>query len=480
MIGDSNIVGYDFSSDLDLPPSFSSLLESASLNQKKNMLIKLREVIRSEINFQRKPDNIIDFGRYVELVKNFLPSDHIDDLVIAEVEDLGLLKNSLKPQTQWLSNDTRSYCFSDKPNLRHDAKDIKQFPSICKLMELVNKDSRTTQDADSALIIVYNNNRAGIDFHDDGESLIDSNSSISTLSFGSSRRVDFCDHTLHPRLPQHTLGCEDHGLMIMKPGCQQKLVHRVRQGTQSVNADKADVRFVISFRKLVPDNRDPEVSFSNPTTSTDENVDSTNKFNTSTSPNRVTLIAGDSFSMGLDEVKLGRKGRRKVINLSKGGSTIKEVSLQLDGFFLSSQQNVVVDKVFVCVGSNDIRHCRENGVRHLKQPLVSLVEQIKMTFPDANVWFQCMIPLPLQHKFSVANVEQYNKLLFEICTFMKVYYLDIFDRFLVFDERRRCFYRDEYLFVNRSNIHLNKLGLSILARSYIRCIHSNRFNPLGF
>ena len=477
MLHDTSSVGYDLSDEFDLPPSFNSLLESASLIQKKNMLIKLREAIKNEISFRHKSKNVIDFGQYVELVKNFLPSDHLDDLVVAEVEDLGLMKKSNKPQTQWLSNDTRSYCFSDKPKLRHDAMDIKKFPTICRLMELVNKDSRTTQDADSALIIVYNNNRAGIDFHDDGESLIDSNSSISPLTFGSSRMVDFCDHSLRPRLPQQSLECENHDLVIMKPGCQQKLLHRVRQGTPSANED---VRIVISFRKLMPDNGDPEVSFSNPNISMGGKVD-TPPIKSNISPNRVTLIAGDSYSKDLDEVKLGRKGRRKVINLSKGGSTIKDVSLQLDGFFLaSSQQDILVDKVFVCVGANDIRHCRENGVRHLKQPLVLLVEQIKMIFPHANVWFQCLVPLPLQHKYSVANVEQYNKLLFEICTFMKIYYLDILEHFLVFDERRGYFYRDEYLFVNRKNIHLNKLGLSILARSYLRCIHNNRFNPLGF
>ena len=436
------------------------------------MLITLREVIKSDISFQRKQKIDIDFGQYVNHVKNFLPSDHLDQLIIAEVEDLGLFKKSNKPQSQWLSSDMRSYCFSDKPQLKHDARDIKDFPVICGLMDLVNKDSRTTQDANSALVIVYNNNKAGIDFHDDGESLMESNSSISTLTFGSSRVVDFCDHALRPRTPQHSVECGNHDLMIMKPGCQQKLVHCVRQGA---SADNNDVRVVISFRKLA-DNQDAEVSFDSPKvlprSSTPTKV---------SSPNRVTIIAGDSFSVGLDEVKLGRRGRRKVVNLSKGGASIKEVSLQLDQFFLdSSQVTCTVDKVFVCVGANDIKHCRENGVRHLKQPLVSLVEQIKEIYPDANVWFQCMVPLPLQHQYSVRNVEQFNKMLFEVCSFMKVYYLDIFKQFLVYNPHRRCSYRNEYLFFDRRNIHFNRVGLSLLARAYIRCIHSDSFNPLGF
>ena len=479
MLSNSDRVGYDMSDDVDLPPSFQSLLDSSSLIQKKNMFIKLRENIKSEISARRVKSSDIVFGEYVEHVKDFLPANHLDDVIIAEVEDMGLLKKSNKPQSQWLSCDKRAYCFSDKPQLKHDAKDIKEFPTISTLMDLVNKDSRTTQDANSALVIVYNNNRAGIDFHDDGESLIDSNSSISTLTFGSSRMVDFCDHSIRPRIPQHTLECGNHDLMIMKPGCQQRLVHRVRQGTSSDD----DLRIVISFRKLAAVNDDSEVSFNVPSTPSVKNGDSPppKANNLLKSPNKVTIIAGDSFSVGLDEVRLGRKGRKKVINLSKGGASIKDVSLQLDLFFLaSSQQDCIVEKVFVCVGANDIRHCRENGVRHLKQPLVSLVEQIKMSFPDANVWFQCLVPLPLQHQYSVVNVEQYNKLLFEVCSFMKVYYLDVFKKFLIFDNRRRCFYRDEIMFVDRRNIHLNKLGLSLLARFYIRCIHSERFNPLGF
>ena len=58
--------------------------------------------------------------------------------------------------------------------------------------------ARTTQDANAALVKVYNINRAAIDFHDDDEAIIDSNSSISTVSFGPSRTVEFCDHARRP------------------------------------------------------------------------------------------------------------------------------------------------------------------------------------------------------------------------------------------------------------------------------------------
>ena len=461
----SDKIGYNFDEE-GLPPSFNDLMFSCTLAQKKAMLVALSNSIKRDVEKRTKRN--IDFNQYVEVVKDFLPSDYFDEAIKAEVTELGLLKKADKPQTQWLSCDSREYCFSDNAKLKHPAKNIKQFPAICKLMEQVNSDSRTTQNADSALVIVYNSMYAGIDFHNDGEKLIDSNSSISTVTFGSTRDIDFCNHALRPRVAQHTLQCDNHDLMIMKPGCQENLVHRVCQG-KTFDIANDDWRIVISFRKLSPEVvQDPEISFDNRTSNP-----VTAEKDKPTPPTRVTIIAGDSFSAALDAERLGRKGRKNVVNLSKGDATIKDVSLQLDCYFLSnSYGNVVVEKIFVCVGTNDIRNCRENGVRHLKSPLVSLAEQIKMSFPDAAVWFQCIVPLPLQHQYSVRNVEQYNTMLFEVCSYMKIFYLDIFKNFLVFNLRRGCFYRRESLFVDQHNIHFNRFGLGILARNYIHLIHS--------
>ena len=90
-------------------------------------------------------------------------------------------------------------------------------------MESVNNDTITTQDANAALVIVYNINRSAIDFHDDDEAMIDSNSSISTVSFGpsASRTMEFCDHARRPRNAQHAVECDSHDMMVMKLGCQK-------------------------------------------------------------------------------------------------------------------------------------------------------------------------------------------------------------------------------------------------------------------
>ena len=113
-------------------------------------------------------------------------------------------------------------------------------------------------------------------------------------------------------------------------------------------------------------------------------------------------------------------------------------------------------------------------------PLVRLSQLVKLLFPDATVWFQCLMPLPLQHAYSIPNVEGYNKLLYEVCSYTSSYLLDIFDDFLCLNLHTGNYFRRESLFVNASNIHPNKRGLGVLAKSYLRVIHSNRFNPFGY
>lgn len=160
-------------------------------------------------------------------------------------------------------------------------------------------------------------------------------------------------------------------------------------------------------------------------------------------------------------------------NLSTGGAKIGDVCKQVDSFYVSNHD--VVSQVFVSVGPNDIRDCRANGEKHLKEALSDLANKIKLLFPDAKVWFQCLIQLPEQHKFSIKNVNMYNNLLWEVCSNSQVYYMDCFSLFLGFNG-----YRREFLFKSRGNIHPNNFGLGILTRCYITLIHPRTFNPLGY
>ena len=461
--------------DIDVLSAFRDLLTLSTTSQKKTMLLSIRESLKHDYS-DMKAKSDISFDDYVEVVRDFDPVSNFDDGIMAEIESLGLLKKSNKPQTQWLSLDDRDYCYTDNSKFKHSPKAISDFPAIFGLMNEVNKLDCTTKDADAALVLVYNTNSAGINWHDDGEQLIDGNSSISAVTFGSSRNIQFCDHTSYPRLPQHTVQCGNHDIMVMKPGCQERLVHRVcRDGV----SNEPGRRIVISFRKLVPKNDDSVTSHDLFGVTSDGGTDDDTPVR---HVSKVTIIAGDSHTVGLDHVKLGRKGKRNVVNLSERGAHIADVKKQLEKFYMSHEHaggNVIVEKIFICVGTNDIRHCEEKGTRSMKVPLLYLAEQIKLMFPDAAVWFQSLLPLPWQNKFTYKNVEQFNQVIYEVCRQSQSYYLNVFQDFLVYNPYYGFSYRYEPLFVNYKNIHLNRTGLSILARRYINLIHNN-FNPLGY
>ena len=132
--------------------------------------------------------------------------------------------------------------------------------------------------------------------------------------------------------------------------------------------------------------------------------------------------------------------------------------------------------MFVSVGTNDIRYCR-NGISHLKGELFRLVRVIKYCFPSTKIYIQSLIPLPITHDNSrliVRNVLEFNKIIFHVCFHERAFMIDVFKSFLYRG------YRNPFLFPNSVNdIHPNKRGLGVLARRYIDIIHSRHFDPLS-
>ena len=105
------------------------------------MLLALKNSIKNEIDEISAAK--VDIDQYVDNVKGFLPDNYFDEGIVAECSELGLLRNSNKPVTQWLSSDNRDYCFSNNKKFSHPPKDIKKYPQISQLMEMVNRDPRT-------------------------------------------------------------------------------------------------------------------------------------------------------------------------------------------------------------------------------------------------------------------------------------------------------------------------------------------------
>ena len=245
-----------------------------------------------------------------------------------------------------------------------------------------------------------------------------------------------------------------------------------------------EIRYVLSFRKLTKTPHPPKSNVPSATLQTASKplINLSNGCNNSMPPcDEVSVILGDSYATRLAPVKLG-KGRRKVINLSRLGSKIKDVVEQISNFeTLSHGSNMRAIKIFVGVGTNDIRHI--DTPNNLKNPFKFLFHKLKESFPESKIHFQSFLPLPCRNNRdwdTNTRVLVTCKIILNECSYHKCYYLDAFHRFAVpFNARRQddpcC--RNEKLF-EESGIHPNVLrGMGALARLYIKALHSSYFNP---
>ena len=78
-----------------LPSDFMTLLSNCSHSQKKVMLIAIRNSLNSDMTNNQSAT--INFSQYVDIAKNFVPEDYLDDALFVEVTSMGLCKNSAKP-----------------------------------------------------------------------------------------------------------------------------------------------------------------------------------------------------------------------------------------------------------------------------------------------------------------------------------------------------------------------------------------------
>lgn len=181
------------------------------------------------------------------------------------------------------------------------------------------------------------------------------------------------------------------------------------------------------------------------------------------------LIAGDSISKRLDSEKLG-KGRMKVLNISEGGNRIRDIQKSIETFVIEYGSMYCIQKILISMGSNDIRYCK-NGVGHLQPIIKGLFTYIKLIFPHAKVYIQSLLPQPITNEFVVKNILSFNRMLFDACVEKEIYYMDVLKDFLNFRNLRI-----NKLFLDA--VHPNAQGMGRLARSYIRLIHREKFNPL--
>ena len=462
----------------NLPAEFSTLLSSASLVEKRAMLIALSDNIKEHEGTEAKDTS--NLGNYVDFVPSFIKDNLLIDGVQLELDSMKLnAPNSRQVKTFWLNSTMHSYNYTGKNNPAHL---ISSYPNINKLLDIVNKSEYSNNKLNSCLITCYGNSKKSLTLHSDNEPEICQQSPLCNITFGCTRKIDFVPIYGGHTDPICSFDLDHCSLNVMKPGCNQLLKHRVPQGEHITNGN--NVRYVLSFRRFIP----PIIQAPTPQSPVKDNINyfenlrdvdhkrSVDDYNTSDTDNisnqiEAVLFAGDSHFQKLDCGKLG-KGKIEVLNLAKGGARICDTEKTISDFTASNDQYNIV-KVFVSVGTNDIRHCTR-GVLHLTKPLRSLVERIKLCFPNARIWFQSLLPLPISNPYVIGNVENFNQLLFETCSKFGVFLHDVFTEFLGVD-----YHRDKYFFEKSiNNVHLNSFGLGKLAKKYINLIHRRKFNPL--
>jgi len=436
----------------------------------------LRQILNSVQNELPKREGRVD--DFVAHIEDFCDDDVLLDGVWAECESLKMNSEGRnKAATAWLCSQDTAYVYNDT-NPVHSPQAISNFPCISRLRDMVNSSTEITGPLDSCLVIKYDSNKTKTSLHRDNEELMDQQKSICSFSLGCERTLEFFEGTSSKASKcAKKIRMKSNSLVVMRPGTQQNFMHVVRAepNPNGESTEKADsVRYSLSFRAIVK-----SVTTANSHIKNSKVVSSTaaSESKVQEPTKRVVLVAGDSFARRLDLAKLG-KGKVTVVNVAQGGAKMDRVQKQLEDY-CAANPNVQVDKLLLSVGTNDIRNVKDIGT--LRGPLKQLHSKIVTLFPKCKVYVQSLLPLPLLNdtdKMTNIRIINFNRILFNECIYRKFYFMDVFHSFTKF---KRAFSepirRFDPLFES-NGIHPNpQRGMGVLARFYIRAIHSRYFNP---
>ena len=220
--------------------------------ERKELFLKLNETINNNSTLAESPSH--DVKNLVNYISDIGVDDDLIGRLYKEAESLDLKTRSAsaKVKTQWLSDHSLSYEYG---NEKHDPKPLSEFTATSELMALCNAQESTTQNANVCLISAYNSSKSMLRPHaDDEEYIIDQHSSICTFSVGATRTLQFSKKpNKHKQKgkgkkaafkPVLSISMQHKSLTVMKPGCQQRLLHQVLPGDPYDN----EVRYSWSFR----------------------------------------------------------------------------------------------------------------------------------------------------------------------------------------------------------------------------------------
>ena len=168
-----------------------------------------------------------------------------------------------------------------------------------------------------------------------------------------------------------------------------------------------------------------------------------------------TLVIGDSMIKHIEATKIQRAARSKTVCHSYSGATVG----QLQEKFEDNCQNDEYKTVIIHVGTNDLVHEDEN---HVAEKMENLIEKVRQQTERIAV---SSVIRRYDSKVSQSKIASYNNLLHNLCLKHNIYYInnDNIDKPLL----------------NRSNLHLNKVGDKALGSAFCTFLKSIRASHAG-
>ncbi len=440
-----------------------------------------------------------DINDFVEYHQDFIDTTE-HGLLAAEIQSLGFNFKTCSDavQNKFVSSLSDPYTWSSKKGkVINNPLDMANFPVIKSLMDKVNQ--RFGCKMNCVLATCYVNGRVNVRLHDDAEHELDPSQPICVMSIGATRRVEFVDKDKkHKYAADKVLDPSDSSIYIMKAGCQEGFLHRVRRDVRVQN-----YRICLSFRCFIepstaPVVATPAVSATSatppPPSSTPARpprpISGTNHAAQGFSPfhsdislthghsslndgrERVCLILGSSITTRVDGDMMSRKSR-KVINLSESGAKIQDLSKIVNEFYADNPLlNHKVDKIVINIGTNDVKwlNGRKYSVfRKFRAPLSNLIRDLQFLFPHAQIVFTTVLPIRALYNYTATTINDFNRLIFEVCNSFGCIFYDCFYEFLAPD------LKDYDCTLFRDKWHLNDLGLRTLCRALKHCVYGSLF-----
>ena len=432
------------------------------------------------------------FNSFVDIHSDFLQKDSVPyQTIMSELLSINFHKPApKKTATTWLTTTGKQYkWFSAKGHATvKDPVDMTAFPGIHQLMKDIN--SRFGCKLNSCLASYYETGTNCTRYHSDDESSLDPSQGLYVVSLGASRTVDILPAAGDKRFnSEFSVEAADCSLYIMKPGCQEHFVHRVRS-----NKSVRDSRFSLSFRCMImpvkegSDNStqsESDVTMTTETTTTTTTTATKTRTNISSSASatpiyyrtfprrpkvrKTTVLFGTSITKYVRANQLGFRGR-KVVNMSQSGAKIKDIKENVRTFYEINEaaKNDDIEKVIFSFGTNDIKFSKF-GVRHLRGYISDLIDSTKSLFPAAIVLIQCCLPIRCMYSYIARNVIDFNLMLKEMCFSHNCIYIDCFRNFLTKDLN----FCNEGLY--HDWLHLNNRGLGVLSTWLKFVVNENSF-----